>query len=455
MKFLGVNGVNTPLFDALKGFLADQPALFCMPGHKGRPVTPALEAGMGLDVTELGPTGNLYAGGDAIEKAEALWGEAWGYPRCQFLTGGATQGLHAALLLCARRGNTVLADRASHRAVHHGLALWGLSPVWLPRAQDAPLSPRAVEEGLKSCPEARTVCITSPTYYGVLSDVKAIGEICRRYGAALVVDAAHGAHLPFLGENPFLGADLVVTSPHKTLPVYGQGAVLFAGEETAPGALRWAAAVTGTSSPSYPVMASLDGARAWMLEGEGRARYREAVDFVARCRKELSALREGRLDPARLVLRTGVPGQGFLAQGELEAAGVWPEMADRDHVVCILTGCESGADRERLFEAAAASGRFCRAEETAGDRLAPPPVPEVVLSPREALFAGRRRVRLREAEGAAAAEMVCPYPPGVPVLAPGERVTKKALAYLEQIGYNVDIPLDICWPLDAIEEGRL
>lgn len=444
--------MDTPLYDALIEFVKDDPARFCMPGHKGRAVTPALRAGAAIDLTELGPTGNLYVGDDAIQAAETLWGRAWGYPHCQFVTGGATQALHAALLLCAQGGKELLADRRSHRAVHHGMALWGLSPVWLPCAQDAPLSPGAVERALFAHPEVKTVCITSPTYYGVLSDVAAIGGICHSHGARLIVDAAHGAHLPFLGGNPFLGADLVVTSPHKTLPVYGQGAVLFGGGDFPAGGLRWAAAVTGTSSPSYPVMASLDAARAWM-EGEGRMAYRAATDFVARCRADFSALTGENLDPARLVFRAARPGEGFLAQAELERAGVWPEMADKDHVVCILTGCESADDRERLYRAALDSGRFDRAKAAPREELPAPPEPETVLSPREALFARREALVLRAAEGRVAAEAVAPYPPGTPVIAPGERVTKKALAYLEQIGYNVDVPVEICLPLDTLEEG--
>lgn len=435
--------MKTPLFDALTDFLAGRPARFCMPGHKGRAVTHALAAGVGADLTELEPTGNLYAGGDAIEAAEALWGRAWGYPNCQFLTGGATQGIHAALLLCAVAGEAVLADRRSHRAVHHGMALWGLRPVWLPGRQDAPLSPAAVAAALEEQPEIKTVCITSPTYYGVLSDVAAIGAVCHAHGARLLVDAAHGAHLPFLGKNPFRGADLVVTSPHKTLPAYGQGAALFGSEDFPASRLRWAAAVTGTSSPSYLVMASLDGARAWM-EGPGRAAYGEAAAFAARCREEFSTLDGEHLDPARLVFRTARPGEGFLAQKELERAGVWPEMADKDHVVCILTGCERLDDRERLYRAVAAGRRFDKRDLVPREEFPPPPAPEEALSPREALFARRERLPLREAEGRTAAEIVAPYPPGTPVIAPGEMVTKKALAYLEKIGYNVDIPVEIC-----------
>ncbi len=442
----------TPLYDALAARAGRDTARFHMPGHKGRPVTPALGELARLDFTELPDTGNLYDGGDVIEQAETLWANAWGMPACQFLTCGSTQGLHAALLLCARRGKSVLVDRCSHRSVYNALGLFDLSPSYLLRAQDAPVEPEALEEALAAEEGIKTVCITSPTYYGVLSDIPALAEICHRRGAALVVDAAHGCHLPFLGPNPFEGADLVVTSAHKTLPAYGQGALLFAGTETFSAAdLRWAASVCGTSSPSYLVMASLDWARAWM-EGPGREAYARAAETCARLRRDFSSLDAGRwghrplrgefgasteesMDPTRLTLVTNPPGAGFAAQDELEALGVACEMADRDHVVFILTGADTPGDWARLEAALQQTGRFA----PGGKRVAMdlPPEPQVVLSPAKALVGRRRRQVLAESEGFAAAQQIAPYPPGVPVIAPGEAITKKGLAYLAKVGYNV------------------
>lgn len=425
----------TPLYDALAARAGRETARFHMPGHKGRAVTPALGELARLDFTELPDTGNLYVGGDVIQAAENLWAEAWGMPACQFLTCGSTQGLHAALLLCARRGKKILVDRCSHRSVYNALGLFDLSPSYLLRAQDAPVGPAALEEALAAAEGVKTVCITSPTYYGVLSDVPALAELCHRRGAALVVDAAHGCHLPFLGPNPFQGADLVVTSAHKTLPVYGQGALLFAGTETFSAAdLRWAASVCGTSSPSYLVMASLDWARAWM-EGPGREAYARTAETCARLRREFNSMAGDGLDPTRLTLTTTPPGAGFEAQDELEELGVACEMADRDHAVFILTGADSPGDWIRLEAALKQTGRFAPGGETVAMPM--PPAPRVVLSPAKALVGQRRRQVLAESEGAVAAEQVAPYPPGVPVIAPGEAITKKGLAYLTKVGYNV------------------
>lgn len=429
--------MSTPLYDALRRRAQADTARFHMPGHKGRAVTPGLRDAALLDFTELPGTGNLYAGGDVIEEAEALWAKAWGFPACQFLTCGATQGVYAALLLSERRGREVLVDRVCHRSVYHALGLWDLLPRYLPRSQDRPVDPQEVDRALAEHPEIKTVCITSPTYYGALSDTREISRVCQKYGASLVVDAAHGAHLPFLLSDPFGGASLVVTSPHKTLPVYGQGALLFA-REAAPADLRWAAMLTGTSSPSYPIMASLDAARDWM-EGPGREEYLRAVEFVAACRRDFPALTGDGLDPTRLTLK--VPGRGFETLEALEAQGVSPEMADRDHVVFIVTGCDAPDDWAHLRRAL--EGMELREAPGEVPMPVPPQVP-AALTPREALLAPRRRVALGDAAGLTAAETVAPYPPGAPVIAPGEVVTKKALAYLREIGYNVDVCLDVC-----------
>ena len=432
---------NTPLYDALRAFAASGPLRMHIPGHKGRLAAPELAAAAALDFTELPPTGDLFAGGDAIEAAEGLWAGAFPMSACLFLTGGATQGVQAALALACRPGEAVLLDRGCHRSAYNALALLDLTPVYLERPWLAgagvagPVDPAAAEAALARHPEIRAVCLTSPTYYGVLSDLPALAAVCHAHGAALVVDGAHGAHLPFLGNFHLAAADLAVASAHKTLPALGQSALLFAGGEGFPprftqADLRRAASLTGSSSPSYLLMASLDLCRAYM-EGEGAAAYRETAGRVADLRRHYPALTEADapLDPARFVLRCP---DGFAAQGALEGLGVWPEMADSGHVVFVPTCADGPEAFARLRAALDALPR--------GDCPPcppPPPLPEAVLSPRRALSAPREYLPLGEAEGRVCLQQVAPYPPGVPVLAPGERICKKSIAYLEKIGYNM------------------
>ena len=286
----------TPLYDVLKEYASSSPGRWHMPGHKGNCLTaPELMGVAPLDVTELPSTGNLYTAGPPFEEAQRLWAEEFGFEYCQFLTGGSTMGIHTGLSLCARPGSRILLDRNCHRAAFHALALLDLEPVYLERPwlrEDSligPVSPEDVENSLERHPDIKTVCITSPTYAGVLSNIWAISRIVHARGGKLFVDGAHGAHLPFLGLDPFSGADAVVASAHKTLPALGQAALLFTrGME--PEQVRRMASVYGTSSPSYPIMASMDLARDYMTGEEGFHAYRRAALQVAELRRRFPSL---------------------------------------------------------------------------------------------------------------------------------------------------------------------
>lgn len=426
----------TPLYDSLKNLAGQNPLRFDMPGHHGVLQTAPLGA-LALDFTETGYTGDLFGpGGDAIEAAEALWAERFDFDSCLFLTGGSTQGIHTGLALLAGAGGAVALDRGSHRSAYHALALLDLTPHYLLRpwldqeGVTGPIRPEAVEETLAKHLEIKTVCITSPTYYGILSDLPAIAQVCHAYGAKLMVDGAHGAHLPFLDYEGYRAADVVVMSAHKTLPALGQSALLFANSLTM-AELRRMGSVYGSSSPSYLLMAGLDVVRDY-VEREGIRRYKETVRQVARLRRRFPALRPGKveLDPTRLTLQCA---DGFALAEALRRRNIFPEMADRGHVVFLLT-CADGPGRVETLERAL--------EELGVERQAPAPCPpppappEQVMRPRQALFASRRTLLLSRSEGQVSAGQIAPYPPGVPVVAPGERLEKKHLVYLKEIGYN-------------------
>lgn len=425
----------TPLYDAIRAYAGGAPLRLHMPGHKGRALPiPELASVAPLDVTELPPTGDLFGGGEPFEAAQALWAADFGFDCCQFLTGGSTLGIHAALTLCCRPGDSVLIDRGCHRAVYHALALLDLRPVYLPRpwlegeSLAGTISPELVEKYLRDYPNIKTVCITSPSYYGALSDIAGISHIVHRFGGRLVVDGAHGAHLPFLGLNAFSGADLVVCSAHKTLPALGQSALLFVNGED-PDRVRRVTAIYGSSSPSYPMMISMDGARAWM-EGPGRGEYLRVAERAADLRRRFPSLGEGLpLDPCRLTLRAK---DGPALAARLEAMGIYPEMEDGGHVVLILTGMDREEDLDRL----AAGLEECGELLGEGLKVPAPPMPRMVLTPREALFAPSQTLPLSQCAGRVAAAQIAPYPPGVPVVAPGEVISEKELAYLQKIGYN-------------------
>ena len=431
----------TPLYDALRAFAAQSPLRMHMPGHKGAAMpAPAFTPLAAIDFTELPPTGDLFSGDGPIKEAEDLWRDALHMGECLFLTGGSTQGMLTALTLTCRPGDAVLLDRGCHRSVYNALALLDLHPVFLPRPWLAeagvtgPVSPQDVENLLNSHPEIKTVCITSPTYYGVLSDLPTLANLIRHGGGKLVVDAAHGAHLPFLGYRGMEEVDVAVVSAHKTLPALGQTALLLSGKGSgfAHGDLRSAASLYGSSSPSYVLMASLDLARAWMAE-EGAAAYARAAELTADLRRRFPALTEDMapLDPTRFVLRTG---DGFAVQEALEKLGVWPEMADAGHVVFIPTCADGPEEFARLSHAIS---RVNPPPPENNPFPPPPPLPRLVCSPRQARFAPWETVPFAAAQGRVSAGQIAPYPPGVPVVAPGEEIGKKHLAYLSQIGYNM------------------
>lgn len=424
----------TPLYDVLKTYAAQNPVRFHMPGHKGVFLpAPELEALAKLDLTEIGCTGNLYEPGEPFDSAQQLWAQIFDADHCQFLTGGSTMGIHTGLSLLCPPGSKVLVDRGCHRAVFHAMALLDLEPVylerpWLPEENlIGPFSREDVEKKLDEHPDIKTVCITSPTYSGLLSDVAAISEEIHHRGGTLFVDGAHGAHLPFLGVDAFVGADVVVVSAHKTLPAMGQSALLFT-RGIDPDRVRKMASVYGSSSPSYPMMASLDVARQWLLEHQQE--YHRAANRVMKLREKFPSLGKNLpCDPARLTLNVK-DGPAFAAA--LEEQGIVPEMEDGGHVVLICTAQDSDEQFDRLERA------LDQRKEEMGKcpSLPAPPLPERVLTPRQALFAKTKTLPLEACEGEVAACSLAPYPPGVPVVAPGERITKKELSYFHEIGYN-------------------
>lgn len=423
----------TPLYDTIFNFVKTNPLRFHMPGHKGKKIAKQIDF-MACDVTELPPTGNLYEAGEPFEQAQQLWANHFQMERCQFLTGGSTQGIHTAFALCTKPGDTVLVDRGCHKAVYNALALLGLEAVYLSRPWCAQwgvvdaISPEDVERQMQCHPEIKTVCITSPTYSGILSNIPKIAHIVHRYGGRLIVDGAHGAHLPFLGLQVFQGADCLICSAHKTLPALGQAALLFCNEMDAE-SVRQTAAIFGTSSPSYPILISLDLAREWM-EQEGRIQYEHAKELVSRIRKKVPSIPDADwVDPTRLTVLTR---DGKALAKALQKDNIWPEMEDCSHVIFIVTGAETEQDLGQLEKA------LLKHESLfgMGASMQPPPLPEKVMSIRDAIFGSKIELPLEQCNGKIAAGQLAPYPPGVPVVAPGERITEKELVYFQQIGYN-------------------
>ncbi|HUK70816.1 MAG TPA: DegT/DnrJ/EryC1/StrS family aminotransferase [Streptosporangiaceae bacterium] len=444
---------DAPLLDAWLRFtrLAEAGLLTPMtvPGHKQRHDL------VGAVVTGDAP---LYGGLDSIKHADALRIEAerraaqlWGGDWCRFSVAGSTHGNQALALAVGSPGQEVIITRTLHRSLLLGLVLAGLHPVWVrPEVDPASGLPAAVavdtvQAALAAHPRACAVFLGDPSYVGAIGDLAGHAAAAHDAGVPLIVDAAWAAHLGFHPDLPphaiAAGADAMVTSAHKALPAYTQGALVVARTERLDAArLDRAFEATHTTSPAGSIMASIDASRA-LLARDGGQLCARLLRGVAAARQRLrqvagvSVLDGPGVDPAKLVvLLAGTGAHGYAVENELIAAGMPVELADRDTIVPIVTV----ADDESHVAA------FTGALAAAIERHRGPPrhpvaaaawtvTPQQVLGPREAFFAQTETVAAEAAVGRVSAELVAPYPPGVPVLAPGELVTRAALDALREV----------------------
>lgn len=432
--------MNTPLFDALCAFEKQNTLRMHMPGHKGKPLNAVFGDLNAIDFTEIGPTGNLYSCEGIIAQVEKLAAAAWGCANLSFCTNGATGAIQTALRLACPAGSSLAMERSCHRSVYNAVALWDLRPVYM-----SDPTPESVEQSLAGNVGLSAVCITSPDYFGRCKDISGISRVCRAHGVKLIVDEAHGAHLPFMeGFSGAVsqGADLSCTSFHKTLPALGQCAALTSNDGFSPKTIKTALTVTNTSSPSYPLMASMDLARAYMQE-QGRAEYARAAARVSELRRDVPSLCDGTLDPCRFVL---VCKDGFAVEENLEAQGIFCEMADERHVVFITTGLDSDDDFIRLRRALVGLGGLLGGP----GGFAPPPQSKQCMTPGNAFRAVKHLVPLDKAVGAVCAQIVAPYPPAQPVITYGEEISQKHIAYLIKKRYNIREEIFVVEPQNGL-----
>ena len=434
--------MSTPLLGAANRYLREGRSRFHMPGHKGMPLE-----GLGditrYDLTEAGGLDSLYHAAGAIAETEAAFTKLYGTAASFLSAGGSTLCIQAMLALAAAPGSKVLAARGVHTAAVNAMALLDLQPVWIYPEQDAltglagTVSPQAVEAALQKHPDVSAVYITSPTYYGVLSDIAGIKAVCGRYGVPLLVDNAHGAHLKFRTPSLHpvdLGADLCCDSLHKTLPVLTGGALLHVCDERYVRRAKERMALFGSTSPSYLIMLSADAALPYLRDraGEDIARVSHTISSLSdRARQKGFLTPRGVLEPLRLTLGfspLGCTAEAFYAH--LQSCRIEPEYLGGGYCVLIAGPQNSGEDFRRLREAI--------------DTLPPqPPLPvpgvrllpaEQVLSPRQAAFRDSGPVPVAQAVGQVAGGMVAPCPPGIPIVIGGERIDRDCAQALKNCG---------------------
>ncbi|MUG73357.1 aminotransferase class I/II-fold pyridoxal phosphate-dependent enzyme [Paenibacillus validus] len=473
-----------PLFEAMRTYDHLHTSRFHVPGHKGKAEAYEEAASyygpiLALDVTELPGTDDLHHPEAAILEAQRLAASCFGADETFFLVGGSTVGNQAAILAACRPGELLLVQRDAHKSVIHGLMLAGIKAVFITPRQDPAsglftgLQRQDVEEALRRYPEAQGLLVTCPTYYGVGADLKPLADLLHAQDKLLLVDEAHGAHFGFHPELPLsalsAGADVVVQSTHKMLTAMTMGSMLHVqGDRINRKALRQALAMLQSSSPSYPIMGSLDLSRDWLQE-QGFQAIDEGLKAINSLKLELQKNprwrtvepngTSRRCDPFKMVLEDsyGIL-SGFELKEQLERRGCYAEMADPERVVLAfgLTGQHQEAQRllgalKDIEAGLAASKGNGRAQPDIGRHQSESyDCPEASNSPHERQdLIGQpvsftieslhreepdvSHVPLERCEGRIAAEMIVPYPPGIPLLYPGEYIGKRVSAELRRL----------------------
>ena len=434
--------METPIADFVRRYAESGAARFHMPGHKGA----AFLGCEPFDITEISGAGELYED-DAesiIAQSERNAAALFGASKTCYVTEGSSQCVRAMvyLALSARPDGVppvIVAARNAHRALLYAAALCGAEIVWLyPETRESLCRCAVTPEGLRRTLEAlpappAAVWLTSPDYLGGLADIAALAEVCRAFGAPLLVDNAHGAYLRFLepSQHPLdLGADMCCDSAHKTFPVLTGGAYLHIRRggyfERVRGGAKAALALFGSTSPSWLTLASLDLCNRCLSDGYKR-RLSDTIARLDALREALRgagwAVEEG--DPLRLTLR----GDAAKMKGRLREGGVEWEYADRDFLVLMAAPENAPGDFGRVSAALGAND---------APEIPPPALPlaraETVLSPREAIFAPRERVSVEQAIGRICAAPLVSCPPAIPIAASGERIPPDALPLFRYYG---------------------
>lgn len=457
-----------PYLDALREYANREPGRFHVPGHKGGPgADPGLAEAIGLRALEMDIPA-LIEGVDAgaeptpFQQAQALAAEAWGADRTWFITGGASQCNHVTCMALAHLGRDVVVQRNCHSSTIDGLVLSGLRPTFLAPELDEELriahtvTPETLDRTLSEMPGAVAALVVSPTYFGAVADVAGQAEVAHSHGLPLVVDEAWGAHLAFSDELPAhalsLGADLVISSTHKVVGSLTQSAMLHLGRDSRIDERLIDRCVTllESTSPSSLLSGSLDAARRHAVT-EGQTLLAETLAALRETREAIRQIQGLDVLDERLAGRPGVHGWDPLRLAiDVRGSGltgydldpalrriddIHLELFGENVIVALFGMGEAAAPRgERLVSALrAALEDLGREPDRDQEPFAPPPPwGELAMSPRDAFLGPQEVVAADDAVGRIAAESLAAYPPGVPNVLPGERLTAPSLEYIRR-----------------------
>jgi arginine decarboxylase len=454
---------SAPLFQALLAYQRLAPVRFHMPGHKGGPGYPPEVAeafrrnAFGMDVTETRGMDNLHLPSGVIRDAQDLAARTFGADHTFFLTNGTTAGVHAMIMTTCKEGQKIIIPRDAHLSVIGGVILCGLVPVFVYPKIDPEwgislgIPTEEYERALRENPDVKACLITRPNYYGIAWDLRPLAELCHAHDIPLLVDEAHGAHIhlhPALPQSAVdMGADMVVQSTHKMLGSFTGSSMLHTiGNRIPPDRVQRMLAILQSTSPSYLLMVSLDIA-ATVARMRGHVLMSKALELAAYARERLSGIdglrvldRPG-MDSLKLTLSAvGIGLAGYELKARLmDEFNVRVELADFENVIAFITYADTKDTVDELVDAVlnlvGQGSREARARVHAGDQakftralFAPA---ERVLLPRQATLAAHELINLSQAEGRVCAEVVAPYPPGIPLLYPGEVIDRDHLDVID------------------------
>lgn len=465
-------GINKPLFEGILQYSNSSPSIFHMPGHKQQNVFgECLDSNIvKLDVTEIQCTDNLHDPSGIIRNAQILAAHTFGADESFFIVNGSTAGVHAMILAVCNEGDKILIARDCHKSAVNALILSGAIPVYIAAGFDdsscVPLPPtvEAVKAAIQKHPDAKAVFITRPSYYGICCNLKMIADIVHKAGMVLIADEAHGAHFMLSGELPEpalkCGADMCVQSLHKTLPSLTQSAILHVKSKRVDlERLKFFLKALQTSSPSYVLMSSIDCCRDF-IDKQAEKLMVVLLERIQLLKKQLDELknikmlwelkeREFNRDYTRLVFNVSSTGlTGYKALHLLSKKyNLQAEMGDLWNIVCISTICDSHSNFE-ILAAALRSLEHLKDDDIlcdkkqhqkhnfvkttikylwGGDNL------HEAVPPRQAFKYAWDKIKYLYSQGRISCGIITPYPPGIPIIMPGEVIKKEQVSIISSI----------------------
>ncbi len=458
-KTYKLNQNRAPIYEALQTFRQMRVVPFDVPGPKRGRGNPELTAFLGqqcvsIDVNSMKPLDNLCHPISVIRQAEELAADAFGAAQAFLMVGGTTSSVQSMVLSTCKRGDKIILPRNVHRSVINALVLCGAIPVYVNPEVDHRLGISLgmkrdqVKKAIDEHPDAVAVLVNNPTYYGICSDIRAIVQMAHDAGMYCLADEAHGTHFYFGEDMPVsameAGADMSAVSMHKSGGSLTQSSLLLAGPAIPEGHIRKIINLTQTTSGSYLLMSSLDISRRNLVL-RGKDVFRQVIAMADYAREEINAIGGyyafGRelinrdsifdFDPTKLSVHTRDIGLAGIEVYDLlrDEYDIQIEFGDIGNILAYLSIGDRPQELERLVSALAEIRR--RYQTDASGLMNQEYIdPEVVTSPQAAFYADKKSVPLDQSVGCVCSEFVMCYPPGIPILAPGERITSDILAYI-------------------------